>query len=162
MAIHSVIPRRSVFHAPNVRPRLRAIWPLELERFFGDAFGDFGGGPAVQAAAGTFTPRVDVTESDDAFTVRADLPGVEEKDIQISLEEGVLTIHGKFESEKEEERKGLRYSERAKGEFHRAIELPGDLDAAKVKASYRQGVLTVTLPKVPAPKPQVRSIPISS
>jgi HSP20 family protein len=129
-----------------------------MERFFDEALG---GAPAAQAGQ-SFTPRIDVSESDEAYVVRADLPGVEEKDVQISLEEGVLTIQGKLESEQEEERKGLRYAERVRGSFQRTIELPGELDETKVSASYKQGVLTVTLPKQPAPKPQVRSIPITS
>jgi len=157
MTFHSLIPRRSVFRAPVAHPGLRAFWPLEMDRFFDEAFGS---APVAQAAQG-FTPRIDVSESDEAYVVRADLPGVEEKDIQISLEEGVLSIQGKVESEQEEERKGLRYAERVRGSFQRTIELPGELDATKVTASYKQGVLTVTLPKLPAPKPQVRSIPIS-
>jgi len=161
MTFHSLIPRRSVCRAPVAHPGLRAFWPLEMDRFFDEALANFGS-PAAAQAAPVFTPRVDVSESDEAYTVRADLPGIEEKDIQISLEEGVLSIQGKLESEQEEERKGLRYVERAKGAFHRAIELPAEIDEENVKASYRQGVLTVTLPKRPAPKPQVRSIPISS
>ena len=158
MTFHSLIPRRSVFRAPVAHPGLRAFWPVEIDRFFDEALGKV---PASQAAQG-FTPRIDVSESDEAYLVRADLPGVEEKDIQISLEEGVLSIQGTLEAEKDEERKGLRYSERVRGSFQRTIELPGELDETKVSASYKQGVLTVTLPKLPAPKPQVRSIPISS
>jgi HSP20 family protein len=158
MTFHSLIPSRSVFRAPLAHPGLRAFWPAEMDRFFDEALGNV---PAAQAEQG-FTPRIDVSESDEAYVVRADLPGVEEKDIQISLEEGVLSIQGKLESEQEEERKGLRYAERVRGSFERRIELPGELDETKVSASYKQGVLTVTLPKQPAPKPQVRSIPISS
>jgi HSP20 family protein len=154
MTLHSLIPRRSVFRAPLAHP-LRAFWPVEMDRFIDEAFGN------VSASQG-FTPRIDVSESDAAYVVRADLPGVEEKDIQISLEEGVLSIQGKLESEQEDERKGLRYAERVRGSFERTIDLPGELDETKVTASYKQGVLTVTLPKQPAPKPQVRSIPISS
>jgi len=161
MTLHSLIPRRSVFRAPVAHPGLRAFWPQEMDRFFDEAFRAFGNAPAAQAAGG-FAPRIDVSESDEAYTVRADLPGLEEKDIQISLEQGVLTIQGKLESEQEEERKGLRYAERARGSFLRTIELPAELDEAKVSASYKQGVLTVTLPKLPAPKPQSRSIPITT
>jgi HSP20 family protein len=103
-----------------------------------------------------------VDESDEAYTVRADLPGLEEKDIRVSLEEDVLTIQGKQASEKQEEKKGVRWVERAHGSFHRAIRLPAEVDAAKVAASYRQGVLTVTLPKLPEAKPEVRTIPITT
>ena len=111
MTFHSLIPRRSVCRAPVAHPGLRAFWPPSWT-------GSSTRPSAIASArppqaAPSFAPRVDVSESDEAYTVRADLPGVEEKDIQISLEEGVLTIQGKLESEKEEERKGLRYVERA-------------------------------------------------
>jgi len=161
MRFHSLIPRRSVACAPLAHPGLRAFWPAEFDGLFDEAYGRFGFGAPPQEAP-SFSPRVDVTESDEAYTVRADLPGLEEKDIQVSLEEGVLTIQGKLESEKEEDLKGVRYVERAKGSFRRAIELPAEIDAAKVTASYRQGVLTVTLPKLPEAKPEVRTIPITT
>jgi len=161
MRFHSLIPRRSVACAPVAHPGLRAFWPADFDRFFDEAFRGSGFPSAPQAAA-SFAPRVDVDESDEAYTVRADLPGLEEKDIQVSLEEGVLSIQGKVESEKEEDRKGVRYAERARGSFRRAIRLPAEIDAAKVTASYRQGVLTVTVPKLPEAKPEVRTIPITT
>jgi HSP20 family protein len=145
--------------APLAHPGLRAFWPAEFDRLFDEAYSAFAAQPQ---AAPSFAPRVDVTESDEAYTVRADLPGLEEKDIQVSLEEGVLSIQGKQESAKDEETKGVRYVERARGSFRRAIELPAEIDAAKVTASYRQGVLTVTLPKLPEAKPEVRNIPITT
>ena len=161
MTFHSLIPRRSVCRAPLAQPGLRAFWPVELDALFDETFRGLGFGASPQAAP-SFSPRVDVGESDEAYTVRADLPGLEEKDIQVSLEEGVLSIQGKLESEKDEERKGVRWVERARGSFHRAIELPAEIDAAKVTASYRHGVLTVTLPKLPEAKPEVRTIPITT
>ena len=161
MRFHSLIPRRSVCGAPLAQPGLRAFWPVEFDRLFDESFPSFGFGASPQAAP-SFAPRVDVTESDEAYTVRADLPGLEEKDIQVCLEEGVLSIQGQLESETDEDRKGARYVERASGSFHRAIELPAEIDAAKVTAGYRQGVLTVTLPKLPEAKPEVRTIPITT
>jgi HSP20 family protein len=158
MTLHSLIPHRSVFRAPLAHPGLRAFWPVDFERFFEEAFGN---SAAAQAEA-SFTPRIDVHETDAAYVVCADLPGLEEKDIQVSVEEGVLSIQGKLEAELEEERKGLRYAERRTGSFQRTVELPGELVEDKVSASYKQGVLTVTLPKRPVPKPQSRSIPITT
>jgi HSP20 family protein len=161
MRFHSLIPRRAVACAPFAHPSARAFWPAEFDRLFDEAWRGFGLARPSQEAPG-FAPRVDVTESDEAYTVRADLPGLEEKDIQVSLEEGVLSIQGKLESEKDENKEGVRYVERAHGSFHRAIELPAEIDADKVAASYRQGVLTVTLPKRPEAKPEVRTIPITT
>jgi HSP20 family protein len=160
MTFHSLIPRRFVSRAPAA-PSLRAFWPADFDRLFDEAYETFAF-PTVPQAAARFAPRVDVTESDEAYSVQADLPGLDEKDIQVSLEEGVLSIQGKLESEKDEKKSGVRWVERARGSFHRAIELPAEVDAAKVTASYRQGVLTVTLPKLPAAKPEVRAIPITT
>jgi HSP20 family protein len=161
MTFHSLIPRRFSPRAPLAQPGLRAFWPADLDRLFEEAFQGFGVGACAPTAQG-FAPRVDVDESDEAYTVRADLPGLEEKDIQVSLEEGVLTIRGELASEKDEERKGRRWVERAHGSFRRAIALPGELDAEKVTATYKQGVLTVTLPKVAPPQPEVRRVPITT
>ena len=105
MRFHSLIPRRSAAYAPVAHPGLRAFWPVEFDRLFDEAFRGFGFAASPQEAP-SFAPRVDVTESDEAYTVRADLPGLEEKDIQVSLEEGVLSIQGKLESEKEEDAQG--------------------------------------------------------
>ena len=161
MTFHSLIPRRSVRCAPVAPASLRGFWPLDIDRFFDEAFRGFGF-PETAAEAPRFTPRVDVSETEEAYTVRADLPGLEEKDIQVALEEGVLTIQGKHETEKEEEKQGARWVERARGSFHRALALPAEVEAEKVSASYRQGVLTVTLPKRPEAKPEVRTIPITT
>lgn len=162
MRFDSLIPRRAVARSPFAHPSARAFWPVEFDRLFDEAWRGFGLALPAQEAP-RFAPRVDVTESDEAYTVRADLPGLEEKDIQVSLEEGVLSIQGKVASEKKDEKKeGVRYVERARGSFHRSIELPAEIDADKVAASYRQGVLTVTLPKRPEAKPEVRTIPITT
>jgi HSP20 family protein len=158
MRFHSLIPWRSAGYAPVAH---RTFWPADFDRLFDEAFRGFGLAlPAQEAPA--FSPRVDVSESDEAYTVRADLPGLEEKDIQVSLEEGVLSIQGKLESEKDEKKEGVRYVERAKGSFYRKIALPAEVDTDKVAASYKQGVLTVTLPKRPEAKPEVRTIPIKT
>jgi len=161
MRIHSLIPWRPAAYAPVAHPSVRSFWPAEFDRFFDEAFRGFGL-PTTGQEAPSFAPRVDVTETDEAYTVRADLPGLEEKDIQVSLEEGVLTIQGQHETQNEQDEKGVRWVERAKGSFHRAIQLPAEVDADKVAASYKQGVLTVTLPKRPEPKPEVRTIPIKT
>jgi HSP20 family protein len=166
MTFRSLAPRRFQ-RAHPAASSLRPVWQLsnDFDQLFDDVFRGSFFAPTVRAAArlGDFTPRMDVTESDEAYRVQADLPGVAEKDIQVSLQDGVLTIQGKLESEKvDEERTGFRHVERASGSFHRAIELPEQIDAEGVKASYQNGVLTVTVPKKAAPQPQVRSIPITT
>lgn len=95
-------------------------------------------------------PRVDVSETDQSIEVTAELPGLEEKDVQIDFTDDVLTIKGEKKSEKEEKEKNRYISERTYGSFLRSIQLPSGIDPAKIEASIDKGVLTVKVPK-PAP-----------
>lgn len=107
-----------------------------------------------------FAPRVDTAETDAAYEVTAELPGVDEKDIKISLEDNVLCIAGEKKAEREEKKKDYVMSERSYGSFKRAFTLPDNVDAEKIAAKFEKGVLKVTLPKTsPAPAKQ-RQIPI--
>lgn len=100
-------------------------------------------GPEFAAVA----PRVDVAETDSHYQVTAELPGVDEKDVKVSLAEGVLTLEGERKAEQTDDRRGYHRRERTHGSFQRVIRLPGEVDADGVSASFKQGVLTVTLPK---------------
>jgi len=95
-------------------------------------------------------PRVDVSETDQAIEVTAELPGLEDKDVEIDFTDDVLTIKGEKKSEKEETDKNRYISERTYGSFVRSIQLPSGIDPAKIEASIDKGVLTVRVPK-PAP-----------
>jgi HSP20 family protein len=101
---------------------------------------------------GEWQPTVDVTEDKDTVIVKAELPGVEQKDIAVSLQEGVLTIKGEKQAEKEEKDKRYHRVERSYGAFVRSIRLPAAVDAAKVTASFKDGVVTIALPKSPEAK----------
>jgi HSP20 family protein len=109
-----------------------------------------------------FTPRVNVTESDEAYLVEAELPGLEEKDFEVVLEDDVLTLRGQKRDERESAEHGWRRTETAHGRFERRFRFPVEVVADAVKAEYRNGVLMVTLPKAPEARPQVRTIPIQS
>jgi HSP20 family protein len=111
-----------------------------MDRFFGD---EPGSGRAVQAWA----PRVDVEETDREILVKADLPGVDPKNVEVSVENGVLTVRGERKEEKEERKKNYHRVERFTGSFYRAIPLPPGADAEKVTATSTNGVVTVTIPK---------------
>ena len=93
---------------------------------------------------------MDVTETDKQIEITAELPGLEEKDVQINLADNVLTIRGEKKAEKEEKDKTYRLVERSYGSFVRSLELPQGVNADAIKASIDKGVLTVTVPK-PAP-----------
>ena len=100
-------------------------------------------------------PAVDLVEKNDAYEVTAELPGMEDKDIEVKLAGGLLTIKGEKEEEKEEKNKDYYLRERHFGSFERQFAVPEDVDADKVEASFKKGVLTVMLPKKPeAIKPE--------
>jgi len=108
--------------------------------------------------------RWDVAETDDAVKITADLPGLTEKEIDVSLADGVLTIKGERKSEKEEGGKDKRYHrvERSYGAFERAMSLPADVDESKVSAEFKNGVLELTLPKKPEAKKQAKKIQVKA
>jgi len=99
-------------------------------------------------------PAVDIKEEADKFLVRADIPGVEAKDIEVSLESGVLAISGKRESEVKDEKDGYRRVERVYGEFHRQFTLPDSADPEKVSAKCDKGVLEISIGKTESRKPK--------
>ncbi len=105
------------------------------------------------------TPRMDVAETDEALVVQAELPGFEEDDISVSLEDGVLTISGERTAAAENDEAGVHLREIFRGNFERSLRLPIEVDADGVSAAYRNGILVVTLPKAPAAR--MRNIPIT-
>jgi HSP20 family protein len=123
----------------------------EMDRLF-DRFLDFGPAWEGLEVAGEWAPKVDLSETKDAYVVRAEIPGVEQKDIQVSLQDQVLTIKGEKAKEKEEKDEHYHRVERSYGAFARSMRLPAAVEASKVTAGFKDGVLTVTLPKTPAAK----------
>lgn len=101
----------------------------------------------ASVATANWAPSVDITENDRAFTLIADIPGVDPKDIDISMEKGVLSIKGERQSENIEEKENYRRVERQSGQFYRRFTLPDSADADKIEAKSEHGVLTVTIPK---------------
>ena len=101
-----------------------------------------------------WAPAVDVMETDDEFQIRAELPGVEKKDVKLSVENGVLLISGHREQEKEEKGKRYHKIERAYGNFARSFTVPEAVDAEKVTAEFKHGLLTVRLPKSEKARPK--------
>lgn len=153
--------------ATNPWPSLRS----ELERLF-DRFAGFGTPPALRrmldlapSAETSFSfnmPAVDVTEDDKAYKIAAELPGLEEKDIEVSVTGDVLTLKGEKRQEKEEKNKNWYVSERAYGAFQRAFELPQGIDRDKIAADFAKGVLTVTLPKSAETQKQQKKIDVKA
>ena len=96
---------------------------------------------------GDWMPSLDLSETKNEFVVKAEVPGMTPKDIDISLAEGVLTIRGEKKQEKEEKEENSHFVERSYGSFSRSLRLPGEVQSDKIKAAYKDGVLRVTLPK---------------
>jgi HSP20 family protein len=103
-------------------------------------------------ALGDWAPSMDISETKDSLIAKVEVPGMEQKDIQISLQESLLTIKGDKKQEKEEKEEWHLRVERLYGTFTRTVRLPVAVDASKVSATFRNGLLTVTLPKAPASK----------
>jgi HSP20 family protein len=113
------------------------------------------------SATSAWVPPVDVLEQKDAIRIVAELPGVRPEDVQISLEANVLTIHGTKQQIAEEQTERVHRYERTYGAFERTFTLPATVDAANIKASYENGLLTVTLPKVEQAKPRQIQVAVS-
>jgi HSP20 family protein len=122
----------------------------EVERAFRQAFGERG----AASPAGAFSPALDVEETEDGFTLHVELPGVDAENVEVSLEENVLTIAGERRFYNERDAEGFRRIERHFGRFHRAVRLPDRVDADGVSAAYRDGLLTITVPKAEEAKPR--------
>lgn len=132
------------------RPRLMGAPFREfarMEQEMEEAFGRFPQWPWGEREHG-WTPAVDMIDHKDEIVLRADLPGLEDKDIEVTVQDGALTIRGERKEEKEEKKEDYYYSERRYGAFARTLMLPAGVEADKVKATFAKGVLEVHLPKV--------------
>lgn len=160
MNTHLSVPRARRRHPLAARRHASPGWFADFDRFFDAFWGE--GLPTTRDGAPVYAPPLDVRETEKQIEVSAELPGFEEKDIRVTLEQGVLTIEAERSSEHEEadEERGFRHVERVRGHFRRALRLGAELDEESVAASYRNGVLTVTLPKLAGP--EVRTIPVST
>ncbi len=121
-------------------------WPLEnegAERFDVD-----------------WAPRIDLTETDDTVTVKADLPGLEAKDLDISIDRGMLVIKGERKHEKEESDKRYHRIERSYGSFYRALQLPSEVNKEKIDATFKNGVLQIVLPKAEEEKKKITHVKV--
>ena len=129
----------------------------EMNRLFEDFFGH----TPVRTGwtEGVWSPSVDVSEDKDNVIIKAEMPGMKKEDVKISVQDDVLTLKGEKKQEKEEKDKNYHRIERSYGSFCRSFQLPTSVKTDKIKASYKDGVLNVTLPKTEEVKP--KEIPIN-
>lgn len=140
----------------------------DIDRVF-DGF--FRGWPAMRSldlgvpfgiAGGALTPSVDVSETDKSYEISVELPGIDEKDVELTLRDDVLTISGEKKTEREEKQKDYYLSERSYGSFQRSFRLPDDAVADKIKAEMEKGVMSISVPRSQAASPKHRKIAISA
>ena len=110
--------------------------------------------PILSSEGREFTPALDVSETEKELIVKAEVPGMEKKDIDISLSDGVLTIKGEKRQHRQEQSEHYYTAERRYGSFSRTMPLPVEVDTNKVDATYKDGVLKITLPKSETAKPK--------
>ncbi len=125
-------------------------WPRGLEQLFSEV----GGLEPVASGSAALTPAVDIQEENDRFVVRADMPGVAAKDIEVSAEDGQLTIRGRRSTQDRVNEDGFEHVERVAGTFMRRFTLPESAQAEAIKARYTDGVLEIAIPKQPRVEPK--------
>ena len=126
----------------------------EINRLFADSKSREGNEEKGFVKESSWMPVVDISENEKEFIVKAELPGMEQKDIEISLEENRLTIQGERKVEKEEEGENYLRREMTCGSFYRAFNITTSVDDEKITASYENGILKISLPKVEKAKPK--------
>ena len=168
MTLNNLIPwgRKQVpIHRSNEYTSMPAIWSefdspwREMERLFDRAFNLH----ALSSVDNRFSPVLDVHETEKEFQINLEVPGMTEKDIDISMSRDTLTISGEKKEEKEENSKGVYRMERRYGTFSRLIPLPENgVDTDNAEASYKNGVLSIKLPKASGYRESVKKIPVVS
>jgi len=124
-----------------------ALFNKDMDTMFNDFFRGFDIEPAWSRKPGSFTPRIDVTESEKEINVAAELPGIDEKDIDLTVTRDSLTIKGEKKEEREDNGKDYYRMERSYGSFSRTIPLPVEVETDHASASYKKGILSIKIPK---------------
>lgn len=159
-------PVSAPYHLPTIQ-NLRD----EIDRVFESADWRFLSSPARRASTSIATlfphdagwsrvPAIDFDETDKSYKITAELPGMEEKDIKVGLSNSILTISGEKKEEKEEKQEGYHLSERRYGSFERRLHVPHGVDTSKISAKFKNGVLTVGLPKLPKARQDEKKISV--
>lgn len=155
----------------SARPEGHPLFPLQraIDRIFDDAFFGSPAFPlglgrdlAILAPSTWLQPTMDIASTEKEYIVTLELPGVDEKEIQLEIVEDALSIHGEKKQEKEEKEKNYYRVERSYGSFQRTLTLPDDVDRDAISATFKQGVMKVTIPRKEAPKPTVKKIEVKT
>jgi len=144
----------------EMEPRTNDVWGLQsdINRLFDAFMSPFD----ENTSRSSLTPKLDIAELKDKFEIKAELPGMDEKDINLSLNDGVLTISGEKKAETEQKDKGYYLKECSYGTFSRSVRLPDNIAEDKIAANFKKGVLFIDMPKKEPQAPKTRKIEISS
>lgn len=169
MAIKDLVPqlRRGREDAPARRGEYRPLrdFQREMNLLFDDFFGDFPLAPRWKEGdlpLVGFSPRVDVTETDKEVKVSAEIPGMDEDDITVEMDDATVTVRGEKKEETEDKGKSWYRREQSYGSFHRVIPLPANVDGEQAKAKFKKGVLSITVPKREEQQAKRKAITIES
>jgi len=139
----------------------------DMDRIFDNFFSGFGLAPSRQGGlfagpltSGFLKPTLDIGADDKEYTISIEVPGVDRQDVKIEIANGTLIIKGEKKQEKEEKEKNFYRMERSYGSFQRMLSLPADADQEQIKATFKNGVLTVTMPRKALPQPEGKRIEI--
>ena len=133
-----------------------------LSRFFLGGFPNrMGSGEIPSLAVADWSPEVDVSEDDQGYLLKADLPEMKKDDVRVTVEDGILSVSGERKCQKEDEKKKFHRIERSFGTFRRNFTLPEDVDSTKVTAEFRDGVLKVHLPTTPIAKSKATQVKVA-
>jgi HSP20 family protein len=137
-----------------------ATLQAEINRMFEETLRDWSGHTPAVFARGTAWPTLAIKENDTAYVVTVELPGLDEKDVEVSVEDDMLVIKGEKKSETTDETK--HFSEHFYGSFERMVPVGTDVDRDKVAGAFKNGVLTLILPKTKVAKPEARKVPLAA
>jgi HSP20 family protein len=132
----NLVPWRTSRELTSMRREMERLW----DRFFSET-------PLANPFLEEWQPKADITETKDAIVVKAELPGMEPKDIEVTISGDILTIKGEKEKEEEKKDEKYHYTERYRGSFERSFRIPAEIQEDKIEASFDKGILTVTLAK---------------
>lgn len=156
--------RKSGVHGDDSQLRPLRGLQNEVDNIFENFFRDFNFAPSLRGwnENNLYSPNLDISETDKAYHLALELPGVDEKDIEVSISGDLLTIKGEKKLEEESKEKNYHRIERTYGSFQRSLSLPAEVDQNKVKADFKNGVLKIEIPKSEKTQPSVKKIDIKS
>lgn len=143
----------NMFSIQRHQPRFTDLWNRNINTFFNDFSKDFG--------TSNLVPRVDISDDANQIYINAELPGLTQDDVKVTVADGVLTIRGEKKHEEKQEERNYYRIERRFGEFVRQFALPENIKSSEIKAEFKNGVLGITIPKAMPEKPKELEIPIN-